>query len=62
MEDLAMSQPGITPAAGRPPQIRKISMRSAVFHIAGPEKDYPVYQMSNRVFLEKPNHNPFKGL
>jgi len=64
MEIPAMSQPGITPDSRmqRPPQQRKISMRSAVFHIAGPEQDYPVYQFSNRHFLEKPNHNPFNGL
>ena len=56
-----MSKPGITPDAGmrRRPSTRKISMRSAVHHIAGQEQPYPVHQFSNRVFVERANHNPF---
>lgn len=59
-----MSQPGITPESKmrRPPKQRKISMRSAVHHIAGPEQDYPTYRFSGRIFLERPKHNPFEGL
>ncbi len=55
-----MAKPGITPARGRKPQVRKVSVRSANFALAGPERDYPVYQFSNRVFVERPNHRPFK--
>jgi hypothetical protein len=63
MENI-MSKPGITPEARmyRRPQKRKISMRSAAHHVAGPEQDYPTYRFSGRVFVEKPKHNPFKGL
>jgi len=59
-----MSQPGITPDSGmrKKPRTRKISMRSAVHHIAGPEQDYPVYRFSGRHFFERPKHNPFAGL
>lgn len=45
----------------RKPLTRKISMRSAVHNIAGQEPPYPVHQFSNRVFVERPNHNPFSG-
>ena len=57
-----MAKPGIVPESRmrRPPRKRQISMRSAVFHVAGPEQDYPVYRFSNRAFLERPNANPFK--
>ena len=56
-----MAQPGITPDSrmNRKPQTRKISMRSAVHHIAGQEPPYPVYQFSGRIFVERPKHNPF---
>ena len=56
-----MSKPGITPDSRmrRKPQTRKISLRSAVHHIAGPEPDYPVYNFGPRVFVERPKHNPF---
>ena len=59
-----MAKPGIVPEARmrRRPKTKKISMRSATYHIAGPEQDYPVYQFSGRVFVERPNANPFKGL
>ena len=59
-----MAKPGITPDAGmrRKPRTKQISMRSATHHIAGPEQDYPVYRFSQRIFVEKPKHNPFKGL
>lgn len=46
----------------RKPSTRKISMRSAVHHIAGPEVDYPVYKFSQRYFVERPQHNPFADL
>lgn len=56
-----MSKPGITPesAMRRRPRTKKISMRSAAHHVAGPEQDYPVYKFSGRVFVEKPKHKPF---
>lgn len=59
-----MAIPGITPDSRmkRRPRTKQISMRSAVRSVSGPEQDYPVYQFSNRVFVEKPKHNPFKGL
>lgn len=59
-----MAKPGITPDSGmrKRPRRKVISMRSASFHVAGEEPPYPVYPFSRRVFVEKPNHNPFKGL
>ena len=57
-----MSKPGITPAAGRKPRQRKISIKSAVHHLAGAEKPYPVYKFSRKVFEERKGHNPFEGL
>ena len=57
-----MSKPGITPAAGRKPRQRKISMRSAVHHLVGAEKPYPVYKFSRKSFVERKGHNPFTGL
>jgi hypothetical protein len=58
-----MAKPGITPStSARKPTSRKISLRSAVFHIAGEEQDYPTYKFSSRIFLEKPQHNPFAGI
>lgn len=59
-----MAKPGITPDSGmgRPPRTKQISLRSAVHHIAGTEQSYPVYKFSNRVFVEKPNSNPFANL
>lgn len=59
-----VSKPGITPESRmfRRPQTRKISMRSAVHHIAGQEQNYPVQKFSGRVFVERPNHNPFAGI
>ena len=61
---MAMSKPGITPEARmrKKPTTRQISMRSATYHIAGREPDYPTYRFSGRVFVERPKHNPFKGL
>lgn len=47
---------------GRKPMTRKISAKSIVHALDGPEKDYPVYQFSRRQFFEKPGHNPFAGL
>lgn len=59
-----MSLPGIVPDSRmrRRPLTRKISMRSVVHHLAGPEVDYPVYRFSGAVFVERPKHNPFAGL
>lgn len=56
-----MAKPGITPDSGmgRKPQTRQISMRSAVYHLAGPEQPYPVYRFSGKYFVERPNHKPF---
>lgn len=52
--------PGGVP--GRKPLTRKISARSIVFALSGPEQPYPHYQFSGKQFFAKPNHNPFKGL
>lgn len=59
-----MSKPGITPTSSmrKKPTTRKISFASAVHHIAGQEQSYPVYGFSNRVFVERPNHNPFANI
>jgi hypothetical protein len=46
----------------RRPRIRKVSIKAATHHLAGPEKPYPVYQFSRRAFIERPKHNPFAGL
>ena len=56
-----MAKPGITPDSGmgRKPQTRQISMRSAVYHLAGPEQPAPVYRFSGKYFVERPNHKPF---
>lgn len=47
---------------GRKPRIRRISVKSASFHLSGAEQPFPVYTFSRRVFLERKGHNPFKGL
>jgi hypothetical protein len=57
-----MAKPGMTPVRGRKPTTKKISVKSASFHVSGPEAPYPVYQFSRRSFVERPGHNPFKGL
>jgi len=44
------------------PRTRVLSMKNLVFAVAGPEKDYPTYRFSGKVFVEKPKHNPFKNL
>jgi len=44
------------------PRTRELNIRNLVFAIAGPERDYPTYTFSNKVFVEKPTHNPFKNL
>ncbi len=46
----------------RRPVTRNLSMRSLSYAISGKERPYPVYTFSRRQFLERPNHNPFKGL
>ncbi len=53
---------GMLAVRGRKPVRRKISGKSIVIALDGPEKAYPHYQCSNRQFFAKPNHNPFKGL
>jgi len=60
--DGIMSKIGITPGPGKKPRQQKISLGSVVHHVAGPEKPYPVYQFSNRTFVERKGHNPFTGL
>ena len=57
-----MAIPGITGVRGRKPVTRRISGKSIVLALDGPEKPYPHYQFSNKQFFAKPNHNPFKGL
>lgn len=45
------------------PRKRRIDARSLSYALAGPEQPYPVYQFSGRrVKIERPGHNPFKGL
>lgn len=46
----------------RKPVTRNLSGRALMHAIDGTERPYPVYHYSGRRFLEKPNHNPFKGL
>jgi len=53
---------GMQPFIGRKPVRRTISIKSISIALSGPEEPYPHYQFSNRQFLAKPNHNPFKGL
>ena len=57
-----MAIPGITGVRGRKPLTRRISGRSIVIALDGPEQPYPVYRFSRRDFVEKPKHNPFDGL
>ncbi len=53
---------GIASSRGRKPRTRKVTIRSASHAMAGPELPYPVYHFSNRIFIERPGHNPFEGL
>lgn len=46
----------------RKPVTRKVSGRGLAFALAGLEQPYPVYRFGGRVKIERPNHNPFKGL
>ena len=46
----------------RKPVTRRLSGRALVMAIDGPEKPFPVYTFSRRVFIERPRHNPFRGL
>ena len=57
-----MAVPGIPSRRGRKPRTKKVSLRSAVHALAGPEQAFPVYQFSRRTFVERPGHNPFAGL
>jgi hypothetical protein len=36
-------------------------MRSVVHHVAGPEQPYPTLRFSDRIYVDLPNHNPFKN-
>lgn len=45
-----------------PPRDRKVKLRALVFAIDGPERPYPVYRFSRATKIERPKHNPFKGL
>ena len=44
------------------PRTRVLSIKNLAFAVAGPEKEYPTYRFSKKVFTEKPKHNPFVGL
>ena len=57
-----MSKPGMTPVTGKKPSKKTMTARSLSIHLDGPEKAYPVYPFSRRVFTERPRHNPFKDL
>jgi len=50
------------PVPQRKPRVKRLSGRSVAQAVAGTEQPYPVYQFSRRVFVERPKHNPFKGL
>ena len=51
------------PTTVRRPTHRRISYKTLVYAAAGPELPYPVYQFSNgKTRVEKPKHNPFRGL
>ena len=61
------SPPASPPATGfrvsrRKPTTRVVSAKSVSLALSGPEQPYPVYQFSNRVFVERKGHNPFDGL
>ena len=61
-EIAAGSGGGMAGITGRKPLTRKISAKSIVFALDGPEQPYPHYQFSGRQFFQRPNHNPFKDL
>lgn len=44
------------------PTKRKVSLRGLVFALAGTEQPYNVYRFSGKDKIERPKHNPFKGL
>lgn len=49
----------------RKPRTRKVSVKVLVVALDGKERAQDVYRIrrkGGRVFLEKPNHNPFAGL
>ena len=54
--------PGQGPIPKKPPQIRRMNVRSMVIALDGRERDYPVYRFSGSHKTEKPRHNPFTGL
>jgi len=53
---------GQGPIPTKQPTNRRISVRSAVLALDGPERPYDVYRFSGQRKLEKPQHNPFNGL
>lgn len=53
---------GMVAVSGRKPRTKKISVRSITHAVSGAETPYPVYRFSNKHYVEKPKHNPFKGL
>lgn len=50
------------PIPKRKPVKRRVSLRGLVYAVSGAEQPYPVYQFGGRAKIERPNHNPFKGL
>ncbi len=45
------------------PQVRKVQVKGLVIALAGKEKPYDVYRFSEgHIKIERPGHNPFKGL
>lgn len=50
------------PIPTKQPTQRRMSARSLVIALDGPERPYPVYRFSGRIFAERPKHNPFSGL
>ena len=55
-----MAQPGKVPT--KAPMVRHIDGRGLVYALDGAERPYNVYRFSGTQKLERPNHNPFKGL
>ena len=50
---------GQGPIPSRAPTTRRVSIRSAVITLDGPEQAYPVYRFSGRQIFERPTHQPF---
>lgn len=55
--------PKAGPIPTRKPTTRSVSARGLSFALAGAEKPYDAWRFGGgQVKLERPNHNPFKGL